>query len=156
MNVTLTLFAQMVTFGILVWFVMRFLWQPVLNMLEDRRKRIADGLAAAERGQQERELGEKHAREALNEARQQVNEVLAQARKRADEMVEQAKDDARTEGQRLLEVARAEIAQEMNQARDALRADVVRLAIDGAEQVLMREVDATAHNETLEKLAARL
>ncbi len=156
MNITLTLFAQMVTFAILVWFVMHFLWEPVLNMLENRRKRIADGLAAAERGQHERELAEKHARETLNEAREQAKQVIAQAQRRADEIVEEAKDEARAEGQRLLEAARGEITQEMNQAREALRGEVVRLAMTGAEQVLMREVDAAAHNEVLEKLAARL
>ncbi|NIR29715.1 MAG: F0F1 ATP synthase subunit B [Gammaproteobacteria bacterium] len=156
MNITLTLFAQMVTFAILVWFVMHFLWEPVINMLENRRRRIADGLAAAERGQHERELAEKHARETLNEAREQAKQVIAQAQKRADEIVEEAKDDARAEGQRLIEAARGEITQEMNQAREALRGEVVRLAMAGAEQVLMREVDAAAHNEVLEKLATRL
>lgn len=156
MNVTLTLFAQMLTFGVLVWFVMRFLWNPMLNMLEDRRKRIADGLAAAEQGQRERELAEKHAREVLDEAREQAKEVIAQAQRRADEIVEEAKDDARAEGERLIQAAHADIEQERNRARDELRREVVRLALSGAEQVLLREVDASAHNQVLEKLAARL
>jgi len=155
-NVTLTLIGQMGTFAVLVWFVMRFLWEPVMKMMEDRKKRIADGLAAAERGQHEKELAEKHAKEVLHDAKEQAKEVIAQAQRRGDEIVEEAKDEARSEGDRLITAAQAEIEHQMNQAREKLRKDVVSLAMEGAEQVLMREVDASAHDEALEKLAAKL
>lgn len=152
----LTLFGQLGTFAVFVFFIYRFLWGPMTNMMEERRKRIADGLAAAERGQHERELAEKHAKEVLHEAKEQAKEIIAQAQKRADEIVEESKDDARAEGERLIAAARSEIEQQMNQAREKLRAEVVELSLAGAEQVLMREVDAKAHNEALTKLAAQL
>lgn len=156
MNVTATLFGQMLTFAVLVWFVMKFLWTPILGMLEERKKKIADGLAAAERGLHEKELAEKRAKEVLVEAKEQSKEVIAQAQRRADEIVEEAKDEARAEGQRLIHAAQAEIDQQANQARERLRQEVVVLALSGAEQVLMREVDSKAHADVLNKLAAQL
>lgn len=156
MNVTATLIGQMLTFGVLVWFVMRFLWEPVIRMLEDRQKRIADGIAAAERGHHEKELAEKHAKGILQDAKEQAKEVISQAHKRADDIVEDARSDARAEGERLIAAARAEIDQEMNRAREQLRGEVVSIALSGAEQVLMREVDAAAHKELLDKLSAHL
>lgn len=156
MNVTATLFGQMLTFAVLVWFVMKYLWNPILNMLEERKKKIADGLAAAERGLHEKELADKRAKEVLLEAKEQSKDVIAQAQRRADEIVEEAKDEARAEGQRLIHAAQAEIDQQANQARERLRKEVVVLALSGAEQVLMREVDSKAHADVLDKLAAKL
>ena len=155
MNVTATLFGQMLTFAVLVWFVMRFLWEPVTKMLEDRKKRIADGLAAAESGLQKKELAERHAKETLLEAKEQAKDIIAQAQKRADEIIEESKGTAREEGDRLIVAAKAEIDQQMVQAREQLRSQVVSLAVAGAGQVLMREVDAKAHEEVLEKLSAQ-
>jgi len=155
-NVTATLFGQMLTFAVLVWFIKGVLWEPMLRMMEERKKRIADGLAAAERGLHEKELAEKHAHDVILEAKGKATEIIAQAQKRAAEIVEESKVDARGEGDRLLAAARAEITQELNRTKESLRKEVVALALSGAEQVLMREVDSAAHNEVLEKLAGQL
>ncbi len=152
----LTLFGQLASFALFSYLVYRFLWDPITDMLEERRKRVADGLAAAERGQRERELAEKHARDVLHGAKEQANEIIANAQRRADEIVEGAKDDARIEGERIVSAARSEIEQQMNLAREGLRREVVALAIEGAEHVLKRKIDAKTNNEALEKLAAQL
>ncbi|EAR22947.1 F0F1 ATP synthase subunit B [Nitrococcus mobilis] len=152
----LTLFGQLASFALFSYLVYRFLWDPITNMLEERRKRVADGLAAAERGQREQELAEKHAREVLLEAKEQANEIIANAQRRADEIVEGAKDDARIEGERIVSAARSEVDQQINLAREGLRREVVALAIEGAEQVLKRKIDAKTNSEALEKLAAQL
>lgn len=156
MNVTATLIGQMLTFAVLVWFIRGVLWDPMLRMLEERKKRIADGLAAADRGLKEKELGEKRAMEVIHEARDKAAEVIALAQKRAAEIIEEAKEAGRAEGERMVAGARAEIEQEANRARETLRQDVINLALKGAEQILAREVDATQHRAMLDKLAAEL
>jgi F-type H+-transporting ATPase subunit b len=155
-NVTATLIGQMLTFAVLVWFIRGVLWDPMLRMLEERKKRIADGLAAADRGLKEKELGEKRAMEVIHEARDKAAEVIALAQKRAAEIIEEAKEAGRAEGERMVAGARAEIEQEANRARETLRQDVINLALKGAEQILAREVDATQHRAMLDKLAAEL
>lgn len=152
----LTLLGQLASFALFSYLVYRFLWDPLTNLMEERRKRVADGLAAAERGQRERELADKHAREVLHEAKEQANEIVANAQRRANELIEAAKSDARVEGERLVAAARSEIEQQMNQAREGLRREVVTLAIEGAERVLRRKIDAKADSEVLEKIAAQL
>jgi F-type H+-transporting ATPase subunit b len=156
MNINLTLLGQSITFAIFVWFCMKFIWPPIIRALDDRKQSIADGLAAAQRGHHEKELAEKRAKTTLTEAKEQAKEIIAQAHKRADEIVDEAKTDARAEGQRLVSSAQAEIEKESHMAREQLRAEVVAIAMAGAEQVLMREVDKSAHDDTLTKLAARL
>lgn len=156
MNVTATLIGQMLTFAVLVWFIRGVLWDPMLRMLEERKKRIADGLAAADRGLKEKELGEKRAMELIHEARDKAAEVIALAQKRAAEIIEEAKEAGRAEGERMVAGARAEIEQAANRARETLRQEVISLALKGAEQILAREVDATQHRAMLDKLAAEL
>ena len=156
MNVTATLFGQMITFGILVWFIKAVLWEPMLKMLDERKKRIADGLAAAERGHKEQQSGAERAKEIIQDAKTQAAEIIGNAQARAGEIVEEAKTDARKEGDRLLVSARAQMDQEVNQAKEGLRKQVVTLALEGAEKVLMHEVNAAEHNKALEKLAAKL
>lgn len=156
MNVTFTLIGQMITFAVLVWFVMRFLWKPLGNMMEDRSKRIADGLAAAERGQRDLELAQQRVAEALREAKHNAAEVITQAQRRAAEIVEEAKNDAREEGQRILTTARSEIDQEVTRAKEELRRQVATLAVAGAERILKREIDAQAHNALLKDLAEQI
>ncbi|MCK5396234.1 MAG: F0F1 ATP synthase subunit B, partial [Gammaproteobacteria bacterium] len=124
--------------------------------LEARRKEIADGLAAAERGQHEHELAEKRAAEHIKDAKGQASDIITQAQKRASEIVEEAKGDAKTEADRIVTGANAEIEQETNRAREQLRQEVVTLAIAGAEKVLKREVDKDAHASTLNDLAIQL
>lgn len=146
----------MLTFAVLVWFVMRFLWEPMTKMLEARKKTIADGLAAAERGRHELKLAEQGAKKQLSEAKQQAAEIIAQAHKRADEMVEEAKLKGKEEGQRQLEVAQAEIDQEANRAKEHLREQYVNLVVSGVEKILERELSAQSHADYIEKLADKL
>ena len=156
MNINLTLIGQSITFAVFVWFCYAYVWPPLVNALAERKKKIADGLAAAERGQHEQELAIKKAAERLKEAKGQAAEILAQAQKRANEIVDEAKDDARSEADRIKAGADAEIEQEVNRAREQLRQEVVSLAISGAEKVLKREVDKDAHASSLNELAEQL
>ena len=156
MNINLTLIAQSIVFGVFVWFVMKYVWPPIMTALDTRRKQIADGLAAAERGKHEQELAQKRAAEVLHDAKRQAQEIIAKAEKRAAEIVEEAKTDAKGEGERILTAARAEIGQEVNRAKEGLRAQVVSIALAGASKVLEREVDANTHNDLLNKLAAQI
>ena len=156
MNFTATLLGQMITFAVLVLFIKAVLWQPMLRMLEERKRRIADGLAAAERGLRDKELGEKRAMEIIREAHEKANELIALAQKRTADIIEEAKAAGRAEGERMVAAARAEIEQEANRTREGLRQEVVALALRGAEQVLGREVDEAQHRAVLDKLVADL
>ena len=156
MNITVTLFGQMLAFVLLIWFVNRFLWGPLSGLMAERQKRIADGLAAADKGKHELELAERRAREILQETKAQAAEILAQADKRASEIIEESKGNARVEGERLLNAARAEIDQEVNRAREQLRGQVVSIATAGAGKILRREVDEKAHADLMKDLAAQI
>lgn len=156
MNLNFTMVAQAISFAIFIWFTARFVWPPLMKAVEERQQKIADGLAAANKGQHELVQAQSRAQEVLNGAKQQSQDLLANAQKRADDMVEQAKLAAKTEGERQLLAARANIDQEVQQARETLRGQVASLALAGAEQVLMREVDVAKHRDVLDKLAARL
>ena len=156
MNINLTLFAQLISFAVFVWFTMKYIWPPMVNALEERKARIADGLAAAERGVHEKELAQQAAQEKLHEAKQQSAEIVSRAEKRAAEIVDEAKDQARVEGGRLLTSARAEIDQEANKAREVLRAKVAELAVMGAEKILRKEINAEAHKDIVDSLAKQI
>ena len=156
MNINLTLIAQFLWFFAFVWFTARFVWPPLMRAVDERQKKIADGLAAAEKGQQELVSAQGRVDDLLRTAKQQSQELVANAQKRADEMVEAAKESAKVEGERQLAAARASIEQEIQQAREQLRTQVAEIAIAGAEQILMREVDPARHREVLDKLSARL
>jgi len=156
MNMNLTLIGQAISFAIFVWFCLKYVWPPILKALEERETRIADGLAAAERGKHELELAAQRSAEAMREGKDKAQDFISQAQKRADEIVEAAKLTAREEAEKIKIAARAEIDQDRNRARDELRSRVAHLAIAGAEQILLREVDETAHRDVLDKLAASL
>ncbi|MCP4698531.1 MAG: F0F1 ATP synthase subunit B [Gammaproteobacteria bacterium] len=156
MNVTATLIGQIGTFLVLVWFVMRFLWEPITKMMEERTKRIADGLAAAERGRHERELAEKEAKKRLKTARKEAGQIIDHANKRGDEIIEEAKETAHLEGQRQLEAAKAEIDKETNRAKELLREQLADLVIAGTRKILEREVNVEAHGELIANLAKKL
>ena len=156
MNINLTLIGQAISFAIFVWFCVKYVWPPVLKALEERETRIADGLAAAEKGQQDLQNAAEKVEQILQDGRDRAQEFITQSQKRGDEIVEQAKQAAIEEGDRLLAAARGQIEQERNEARESLRAEVAGLALAGAEQVLMREVDATAHRDVLDKLTAEI
>jgi F-type H+-transporting ATPase subunit b len=156
MNFNATLIGQMISFAVFVWFTMKFVWTPMMKALEERKNKIAEGLAAAERGQHEQQLAQERARERLFEAKQQVNEIIAQAQKRSNEIVEEARIAAREEGERLKAAARAEIDMETNRAREQLRKEIAALVIAGTEQVLKREVNAEAHAKVMKDLIAQI
>ena len=156
MNFNATLIGQMITFGLLVLFTMKYVWPPIIQAMQDRQKRIADGVASAERGMREQELAKAKAAQMLKEAKQQATEIIAQAQKRANEAIEQSKLEARAEGDRQLVVAKTEIEQEVNRAREQLRSQVISLAVAGASKVLKREVDEAANAALLDDLIAQL
>jgi F-type H+-transporting ATPase subunit b len=156
MNITVTLFAQSASFFLFVIFTMKYVWPPIMNALNERTKKIADGLAEAEKGHHELELAEKRSIEILHEGKEKSKEFIDLGQKRHDEIVEEAKENARIEGERIIAAARSAIDQERQQAKDTLRAEVSALAIAGAEQILMKEVDKNAHNEVLDKISAGL
>ena len=156
MNINATLIGQSIAFFIFVWFVMKYVWPPLIAALEERKKTIADGLAAAERGKHEQELAEKAAEQHIKEAKDQAAEIVAQAQKRASEIVEEAKDGAKEEADRIKAAANAEIDQEVNRAKEHLRQQVAAIAISGAEKVLKREIDAKAHADIVDELVAQI
>jgi F-type H+-transporting ATPase subunit b len=156
MDFNLTLIGQTIAMIVFVWFCMKYIWPPVMQAIEKRRKEIADGIAAGEKGQ--RELAEaRHGSEAiLAEARQKAMQVTDLAQKRGNDLVAEAKNTAMAEGQRLVSQAKGEIANEQARARDSLRKEVSALALAGAAKLLGREVDAQAHAKLLDELAAEL
>ena len=156
MNINLTLIGQAISFTIFVWFCMRFIWPPVINALEARKKRIADGLADADAAKTERERAEQEAQQTTGQAREEASRILAQAERRASEIVAEARTTAKTEGDRILTQAQEEIDKNTQQVREQLRGEVATLAIAGAEAVLQREVDDAAHADALKQLAERL
>ena len=156
MNINLTLIAQAVSFAILIWFTVKFVWPPLLTAIETRQKEIADGLAAGERGRNELEQAAKRSTDVVNEARQRASEIIAQAEKRATTIIEEAKGSAKVEGDRIVASAKAEVEQEVNRAKEGLRNQVATLAIAGAEKILRKEIDAKAHEDILNAIAKEL
>ncbi|HYQ73465.1 MAG TPA: F0F1 ATP synthase subunit B [Gammaproteobacteria bacterium] len=156
MNINATLLGQAIAFFLFVVFCMKYVWPPIMNALQERKKKIADGLAAADRGRHEKQLAEERAKETLRKAKEQAAEILARADKRGAEIVDEAKDDARAEGKRLMTAAQSEIEQEVNRVKHDLRTQVVEIALQGAGKVLEREVDPATHNELMNKLAAEI
>ena len=156
MNINLTLFAQMIAFAAFVWFCMKYVWPPIVNALAERKTKIAEGLAAAERGHQEKALGEQRALELMKEAKVTAAEIVGQAQKRATEIVEEAKTDARAEGDRLVLAAQAEIERETNRAREELRERVAALAMAAAEKILQKEISLDTHRSLVNDFAKQL
>lgn len=156
MNFNLTLIGQTISFIVFVWFTMKFVWPLLLGKMAEREKRIADGLAAADQGQEKFAQAEHKYQELLNEGKQQAAAILAQAHKRGDEMIEEAKNTARVESGRIVEAARHEIAREREQVREQLKQQVAALALAGAQQILMREVDRKSHDDLLAKISGGL
>ena len=156
MNINLTLLGQTIGFALFVWFCMKYVWPPLRDALHERQKKIADGLAAAERGEHEEELARQRGEETLREAKAQASEIIDNAQKRANEIVEESKDTARTEADRIKQSAEAEIDREVTRAREHLRGQVVAIALSGAETVLRKEVDQDTHSRVLDELVEEL
>ncbi|MDH3908279.1 MAG: F0F1 ATP synthase subunit B [Gammaproteobacteria bacterium] len=156
MDINLTLIGQSIAMIVFVWFCMKFIWPPILNAIEERQEQIAEGLAAAEKGQDKLVQAQAEADEIVADARKQATSILDQAHARANEIVAEGKSDGVTERERQLTAAKAEIEQEANKAREELRGQVSAIAIASAERILRREIDDKAHEDILGKLAQEL
>ena len=156
MNLNATIFFQMIVFFVLAWVTMKFIWPPLTKAIDERRQKIAEGLAAAEKGKAD--LAQAQARVSLIEAsaKSELHARMTDAEKRATQIIEQARAEAEVERARILAQAKQDATQEVMRARDALRNDVANLAVKGAEQILKREVNASAHAELLTQLKAQL
>jgi len=155
-NINLTLIVQMLVFIALIWFTMTFVWPMILGPMEERARKIAAGLAAAEKGKQDLTQAHERAEVIIREARDRAAQIVDQAGKRSNEMVEEAKGTASSEAQRLVAQARDEVARESSRAREGLSREVGRLAVEGASRLLEREIDPKTHAELLDKLAAEV
>ena len=156
MNMNLTLFAQAISFALFIWFTVKFVWPPLLDAIEKRQKTIADGLAEAERGRSSLADAQKQTDQLLREARDRAQEIMAAAEKAASQRVEDSKVQAKTEGERIVAAAHAQVQQEVQAAKQQLREKVAELAVAGAEKILRREVDAKAHADMLSQLKAQI
>jgi F-type H+-transporting ATPase subunit b len=155
-NINLTLFGQMVTFAFFVWFCMKFVWPVILQAMEERQQKIAEGLDAADRALRDLDAAQDKVSDQLKEAKQEAAGIIDQANKRANQIVEEAKQQAVAEGERLKVAAQAEIEQEINRAKEELRATVAGLALAGAEKVLEASIDEKSNRALVDKLAAQL
>jgi F-type H+-transporting ATPase subunit b len=156
LDINLTLIGQTIAMIVFVWFCMKFIWPPILNAIEERQEQIAEGLAAAEKGQDKLVQAQAEADEIVADARKQATSILDQAHARANEIVAEGKSDGVKERERQLTAAKAEIEQEANKAREELRGQVSAIAIASAEKILRREIDDKAHEDILGKLAQEI
>ena len=156
MNINLTLIGQMIAFICFVMFCMKYVWPPIMAAMAEREKKIADGLAAADRASHDLELAQEKAVERLKEAKHEAAGIIDAANKRSAQLVDEAKQAAIAEAERVKLAAQAEIEQESNRAREQLRGQVAALALAGAEKVLGAAIDSKAHAELVDKLAAEL
>ena len=156
MNINASLFVQMVVFFLGAWITMKYIWPPLINAIEERQKQIADGLAAANKGERALAVATEQGKAIEADARARASNLVADGEKLGQKIVEDAKAQAQIEADRILEAARAEAAQEMERVREQLRSQVAVLAVAGAEQILAREVDKTVHAQVLEQLKAKL
>lgn len=156
MNLNATLFIQLLVFFILAWVTMKFIWPPLIAAIDERRSKIAEGLASAEKGEASLIEAKAQAAEIVKEAHARAGKIVEQANRRSNELIDEARNAALAEGQRLVSEARAEVALEMSRARTQLSQEVATLAVAGASRLLGREIDAKAHADLLEKLAQEI
>ena len=149
MNLNATLAAQCLVFFILAWFTMKYVWPPIMKALDERAAKIAEGLAAAERGRQSLDLAAKHSAESVREGKEKAAEIVVQAEKQAQQIIEAAKEQARFEAEKVAAAAKADLEQEAARIKEDLRERVADLAVAGAEKILRREIDAKAHADLL-------
>jgi F-type H+-transporting ATPase subunit b len=155
-DINATIIGQSIAMIVFVWFCMKFIWPLIIEMIEERQTTIADGLAAAEKGSRALEEAEAEKAVVLDAARGQAREIIDQANNRASSIVDEARTEAGSEKQRILESAQAEVEQEANRAREELRGQVSAIAVAGAEKILHKEIDANAHKDLLDRLAAQI
>ena len=152
MEINLTLIVQMLVFAAFVLFTMKLVWPPLAKAMEERQDKIADGLAAAERGRKELELAQHRVKDELKQAKVQSSDIIEKANKRAAQIIEEAKETAKHEAQMQVKLAQEQLVQQINHAKDELRKQVATLAISGAEKILMREIDVKANTALLDNL----
>ena len=156
MNINLTLIVQMLVFIVLIWFTMKFVWPMILGPMEERSKKIAQGLAAADKGEQSLVHAKEQADGIIREARERATQIIDQAQHRANELVEEAKGVATTDANRIKAAAEEQVVLETSRARETLRREVAQIAVAAASKLLEREIDANAHAELLNKLATQI
>lgn len=156
MDINATLIGQFITFALLIWFTMKYVWPPITKAMHDRETKIADGLEAAVRGKRELEMAEHQALTIIREARQQATHIIEQANLHSAKLVEEAKANASVEGQRLITLAQSEIDREITQAKNALKTHLATLAIAGAERIIKKNLDVNTHHDLLDELAAEI
>lgn len=156
MNINLTIIGQAIAFAFFVIFCMKYVWPPIISALEERKKKIAEGLDAADRAERDLRAAQENAEAQVRESKEQSAAIIEQANKRANQVIEEAKDAATAEADRIKNAAQAEIEQEVNRAKEDLRAQVAVLAVAGAEKILEASVDKAAHAKLVDKLAAEL
>lgn len=152
LDINLTLVVQMLVFFVFVLFTMKFVWPPLSKALEERQEKIADGMAAAERGRKELELAQLRAKDEMKQAKVDASDLLDKANQRSAQIIDAAKEEARQESIKLAKIAKDQISQEVNRAKDGLRKQVATLAIAGAERILQREIDKEANSALLDNL----
>jgi F-type H+-transporting ATPase subunit b len=156
MNINATLFGQAIAFALFVWFCMKFVWPPLIAAIEDRQKKISDGLTQAERAGKDLELAQAKAVEKLKEAKTQAAEIIEQANKRRAQIVDEAKAEAESERAKIVAQGEAEVEGERSRAREELRQQVSALAIAGAEKIIKRSIDKEANSDIIDQLVAEL
>ncbi len=156
MNFNLTFIGQMVAFAIFVWFCAKYVWPPLMGAIEERQKRIAEGLASADRAGRDLELAQERASKILREAKQEATGLIDAANKRGAQIVDEAKEQARAEAERIRQAAQADVEQELERVREKLRGQLATLVVAGAEKVLESSVDESTHKAMIDKLAANL
>jgi F-type H+-transporting ATPase subunit b len=156
MDINITLFGQMLTFAVFVWFTMKYVWPPIMKAMQDREKKISDGLAAAERGHRDLELAQHKAVEVLQEARLEASRIIDQANQRAARLVEDSKQVARQEGERLIHTAQSEIDLMANEAKRQLQQQMGSLAISMAEKIVRRDIDASTQKKLLQQIVTEI
>lgn len=156
MNINATLFGQAITFGLFIWFTMKFVWPPIVRAMQDREKTIADGLAAARKGEEKLLRAEEEVHAELAKAREKSNQIIKSANTRADEIIRDAQQKATVEGQRLIAVAQERIEQEIDAARKGLREEVANIAMASTEKLIQRSMDDQQHRDLLNKMVAEL
>lgn len=153
MEINATIIGQFITFAILVWFTMKYVWPPITQTLHDREKKIAAGLEAAERSKRELEMAEHQAFSIIREAKQQASQIIEQANLHSAQLIEEAKSAARVEGERIVTLAQGEIDREVTQAKEVLKNQFASLAVIGAEKIIQRKLDPAIHDDLLNELA---
>ncbi len=156
MNINATLIGQSIAFIVFVWFCMQYVWPPIMAAIEERQKKIEDGLAASDRAEKDLQLAREKATEQLKEAKSQAAEIIEQAKKRASQIVDEDTQRGREEREKIIAQGHSEIEAERNRAKEELRSQVAALAVAGAEKILERQIDAQAHSDIIDKLVAEL